>query len=122
MSASAICARDLAALWAAMIATTNAGDATKAKVDSTTGKAARRYGEQGFISTHDLCIDPATTKAWDAAGAKTKPLSMRCLETKLATPAWSLVADVSGKACHGDTRCGKTSAKVRFFPAGPLAL
>lgn len=43
-SESAVCARDLAALWAAMVATTNKADKVKGTPAATTGKAAQRYG------------------------------------------------------------------------------
>lgn len=118
-SASAICARDLAALWAAMAATTNARDVAKAKVDVKTGKATLRYGQQGFLATHDACKDSAG-KAW-ANASTTQGRYQRCNETKLASPAWSLVADAGSGKCTGNTLCGAGTAN-KYFPAGPLAL
>jgi hypothetical protein len=43
-SASAICARDLAALWAAMVATTNKADKVLNTKNATTGVTPKRYG------------------------------------------------------------------------------
>merc|ERR1719345_331571 len=115
MSAAAVCARDLAGLWAAMIASTSAADKTKATPDKTTGKAPTPYAAQGFFTTGDHC------KPLGAAveSAKDKRLYTLCNEKVLAAPAWLLYGSGTDGWCKPDTSCSKAG---KYPPAGPLKL
>jgi hypothetical protein len=120
----AICARDLAGLWAAMIAYTNSYDAVKAKPATSSGTAAKPYHLQGFEATGlNACKRPhATTGAMTAPSSTFYPdLHLQCTAAKVrATPAWSPYSSAAGKWCNTSGNCAATT--VVYVPAGPLGL
>lgn len=118
----AMCARDLAGLWAAMIATTNSHDAAKATPAKAGGAAARAYHLQGFEASGKLVCqrDKAGTMT-DAAGDFHPDLHKQCTAAKVsATPVWGSYTEATGQWCKDAGACAANT--VVYLPAGPLAL
>lgn len=122
-STRAICARDLAGLWAAMIATTNTHDVAKAAPSTSGAAAAKPYHLQGFdVADGVLCKRPNSAGAMTVASATHYPtLNLECTTSKIAaTPSWALYTSATNQWCAGAGNCA--AATVVFAPRGPLAL
>lgn len=92
VAARAICARDLAGLWAAMVATTNTHDKTKATPATSGAAAAKPYHLQGFDGTAGILCKRPKAAVMTVASASFEPaLKYQCEDAKIsATPTWAL--------------------------------